>query len=101
MTAANPSSFCCHQLILTEPSLASSPFFKIIRSSFIPNRVLIHLDPANPPRELAKLNGTVRSLIGDIDKGDVAKPEPNVRICENFACGLPIEDPDELKKALQ
>ncbi|KAI0938399.1 hypothetical protein AcV5_000091 [Taiwanofungus camphoratus] len=89
------------QLILTEPSLASSPFFKIIRSSFIPNRVLIHLDPANPPRELAKLNGTVRSLIGDIDKGDVAKPEPNVRICENFACGLPIEDPDELKKALQ
>ncbi|KAI0360365.1 hypothetical protein OH77DRAFT_1393719 [Trametes cingulata] len=78
---------------------SDSPFLKAIRAVFIPNRVLVHLDPANPPRELAKVNGSLRSLVEEVEsKGAPARE--NVRICENFTCGLPIEDVDELKKRL-
>ncbi|RDX46148.1 hypothetical protein OH76DRAFT_1407279 [Lentinus brumalis] len=74
---------------------------KLIRSTFIPNRVLIHLDPTNPPRKLAELNSSLRSLVQELDKkGPGAELKENVRICENFACGLPIEDTEELKKRL-
>ncbi|KAJ3014697.1 hypothetical protein NUW54_g1236 [Trametes sanguinea] len=69
------------------------------RSAFIPIRVLIHLDPGNPPRELAKVNGSLRSLVEELDRDGVRTKE-NVRICENFACGMPIEDVEELKKRL-
>ena len=61
----------------------------------MPNRVLIHLDPSDPPVELAKVNATLRSLI---EQGQDTRP--NVRVCENFTCGLPIEDVEELKKIL-
>ena len=70
---------------------------KLIRSVFIPNRVLIHLDPSNPPRELAKVNGSLRSLLENTSDEQLRE---NVRICENFTCGLPIEDVEELKKKL-
>ncbi|EKM56969.1 uncharacterized protein PHACADRAFT_92450 [Phanerochaete carnosa HHB-10118-sp] len=69
-------------------------FLHAIRHTFVPSRVLIHLDPQRPPRELAKLNGTLRALMDDS-----ANARPNVRLCENFACGLPIYDPKELKLA--
>ncbi|KAI0336630.1 hypothetical protein GY45DRAFT_1315214 [Cubamyces sp. BRFM 1775] len=78
-------------------SSANSPYLELIRSVFIPNRVLIHLDPANPPRELAKVNGSLRSLVDDSSAGQAKE---NVRVCENFTCGLPIEDVEELKKRL-
>ncbi|KAI8968808.1 hypothetical protein BD414DRAFT_582030 [Trametes punicea] len=76
-----------------------SPFLKLIRSMFIPNRVLIHLDPSKPPRELAKANSSLRSLVEEIDKG-AGQTTENVRICENFTCGLPITDVEELKTRL-
>ncbi|KAI0707578.1 hypothetical protein C8T65DRAFT_740356 [Cerioporus squamosus] len=74
---------------------------KLIRSTFIPNRVLIHLDQANRPRKLAELNASLRSLDAELDKkGPGVEVKENVRICENFTCGLPIEDAEELKKRL-
>ncbi|KAI0371371.1 hypothetical protein BV20DRAFT_1069463 [Pilatotrama ljubarskyi] len=78
---------------------SDSPFLKAIRAVFIPNRVLIHLDPTNPPRELSKVNGSLRSLVEEIEKKS-GETKENVRICENFTCGLPIEDVEELKKRL-
>lgn len=72
-----------------------------IRRQFMPGRVLIHLDPKNPPLGLAKVNGTVRSLVGDDGSALPDEVKPNVRICENFRCGLPIYDVDELKKVLE
>ncbi|THH30560.1 hypothetical protein EUX98_g3628 [Antrodiella citrinella] len=73
-------------------------FLSAIREPFLPNRVLVHLDPSDPPHELAKVNATLRSLI----ESDASKQDrrANVRICENFACGLPIYDVEELKKYL-
>ena len=61
--------------------------------------MLIHLDPSNPPRGIAKFNGSVRSLIEELEKEGGERKE-NVRICENFTCGLPIESLDELKQKL-
>ncbi|OJT15668.1 Spermatogenesis-associated protein 20 [Trametes pubescens] len=78
---------------------STSPLLELIRSTFIPNRVLIHIDPKNPPRELAKVNGSVRSLIEELDRTGGETVE-NVRICEDFTCGLPIEDVDDLRARL-
>ena len=61
--------------------------------------MLIHLDSSNPPRGIAKFNGSVRSLIEELEKEGGERKE-NVRICENFTCGLPIEDVEELKRRL-
>ena len=86
----------CAQFIVSGD--AGSPdtaaFLQAIRQAFAPNRVLVHLDPARPPRELAKLNGTLRALVDDPNN-----TRPNVRLCENFTCGLPIYDPKDLKLA--
>lgn len=65
----------------------------IIRGTFVPNRVLIHLDPSQPPRELARVNGTLRALV---EGRGLAQTMPNVRLCENFTCGLPIYAAAEL-----
>ncbi|GBE89148.1 hypothetical protein BKA93DRAFT_862980 [Sparassis latifolia] len=95
------------QLILSEPRREGqfpSLFLQTIRGLFIPNRVLIHLDTTKPPRELCRVNATLRSLISDLDnlEGDAAAMVPaNVRVCEIFTCGLPIEDVEELKGILR
>ncbi|KAI0747133.1 hypothetical protein C8Q80DRAFT_1179544 [Daedaleopsis nitida] len=83
------------QLIHTGAS-DDSALLKLIRSTFIPNRVLIHLDPRNLPRGLAEINATVRALVKVVEETAGAVAD-NVRICENFACGLPVEDVEELK----
>ena len=82
------------QLLVTHKE-NDSVHLALIRSVFMPNRTLIHLNPSDPPTELAKVNATLRSLI---EQGTDAKP--NVRVCENYTCGLPIEDTEELKKIL-
>ena len=58
--------------------------------------MLIDLNPDDPPRDLAKVNGTLNSLVTAIML-DKEGREPTVRVCENFACGLPIHDAKELK----
>jgi hypothetical protein len=57
---------------------------------------LIQVDPANPPRELAKDN----AALGAIIDGLKADEEPSVRVCEHFTCGLPIKGVEELEKEL-
>jgi uncharacterized protein YyaL (SSP411 family) len=72
----------------------TTKFLHAIREAFNPNRVLILLDPKQPPRELAQYNGTLRALL---DSGELSEEKPNVRVCENFTCGLPLYDPKDLK----
>ncbi|KAH9932269.1 Six-hairpin glycosidase-like protein [Fomitopsis serialis] len=91
------------QMIVTESPTASpeSSVLNTIRKRYMPHRVLIHFDPTAPPRELAKANGTLRSLVDDADKkaasGDM---KPSVRVCKNFTCGLPVYDLTELESVL-
>ena len=73
---------------------ATTRFLGVIRDAFVPNRVLIRLEPRAPPRELAGHNGTLRALL---ENKELSDEKPNVRVCENFTCGLPIYDPKELK----
>ncbi len=79
-------------------SSQDSRLLPLIRSTFIPNRVLLHFDPANPPFGIANVNGSVRNLVQE--REERGKVEENVRICENFTCGMPIESEEELKKRL-
>jgi len=68
--------------------------------AFIPNRVLVHLDPEWPPHELAARNVVVKSLVDDIQerKRQGKKIEENVRLCEGFTCQLPVADPTSIKR---
>lgn len=70
-----------------------------IRGRFMPQRVVLHLDPRAPPRELAKVNGTLRSLVEEMDKAG-GEVRPSVRVCKDFTCGLPIYDVGELDSVL-
>lgn len=70
------------------------------RRTFIPNRVLIHLDPEQPPRELETRNAVVKSLVVDIEErrrqGELI--EENVRLCEGFTCHLPVSEAVDVEK---
>jgi hypothetical protein len=67
----------------------------VVKGHYRPGKVLIQLDPENPPLELAKVNGVIESLL-DVVKGE----EPSLRICENGACQMPIFDVELAKEAL-
>lgn len=64
----------------------------LIQTSFIPNKVLIRIDPNYPPKALAELNDTVKALLEE--------KEPALRICEGGTCGMPIKDLELARKAL-
>lgn len=68
---------------------------EVVRRDYRPAKVVIQLDPTNPPLELAKVNGVVESLLSVIKS-----EEPSLRICENGACQMPIFDADLAKEAL-
>lgn len=55
-----------------------------IRRRFIPNRVLVRIDPASPPRRLAEQNEAIAALLPET--------EPAVRVCEGGQCSLPLMD---------
>ncbi|KAI7906412.1 spermatogenesis-associated protein 20 [Cokeromyces recurvatus] len=73
----------------TDPELKT--FTKIISRLFLPNKLVI----------LTKPNGfisTKNSIVKEIAENNVNKPA--VYICENFTCGLPIYDAEQLEQAL-
>ncbi|KAJ9096594.1 hypothetical protein QFC19_007127 [Naganishia cerealis] len=68
----------------------------ILASTYIPNKIIISINPASPPLELAQRNPVIQSLVSDMQqKGDT---RPSVRVCENGACHLPVFDLQEVRK---
>ncbi|GHJ87715.1 hypothetical protein NliqN6_4117 [Naganishia liquefaciens] len=67
----------------------------ILASTYIPNKVVMQIDPASLPLQLAKQNPVIQSLVDDMQK----KPEqrPSVRVCENGACHLPVFELEEVR----
>lgn len=65
-----------------------------IYARWIPNRLLVHVDPQALPKKLADGNEVVKALIAG---GDWT---PSVRVCEAGVCGMPIESVEELEKEL-
>ena len=86
------------QMVVTG-SPGSTIMLNAIRARFLPQRVVLHLDPAAPPQGLAKVNGTLRSLVEELTKAD-GEVKPNVRVCRDFTCGLLIYDVKELEGVL-
>jgi hypothetical protein len=70
--------------------------------SHIPNKVVIRIDPKNPPHELAKHNAVVKDIIERLEKETREGKEikESLRVCRDFACGLPIHDLEEAKKEI-
>jgi len=68
---------------------------EVVRGNYRPGKVVIQLDPENPPMGLSNVNGVVESLISV-----VKNEEPSLRICENGACQMPIFDVELAKEAI-
>jgi len=67
---------------------------------YIPNKVVIQIDPENPPSELARYNSVVEGVLEGLerDKADGKEVKESLRICRDFACGLPITDLEQARK---
>ncbi|KAI8377311.1 spermatogenesis-associated protein 20 [Blakeslea trispora] len=68
-------------------------FQNIVSHVFLPNKLVLY---ARPEGFVASHN----SVVQQISRIPIKKNESVAYICENFACGLPIHDPEELKKAM-
>lgn len=90
---------CFHQLILTGASEdpSTQALRAVLDERFIPNRLLIHIEPSNPPMDLAWRNEVVKAVVEGLGKEG---GRASVRVCEAGVCGLPIFDPAELVKEL-
>jgi hypothetical protein len=69
---------------------------------YIPNKVVIRIDPENPPVELSRYNSVVKGIVEGIerDKNAGKTVKESLRVCRDFACGLPIHDMEEAKKEI-
>jgi hypothetical protein len=69
---------------------------------YIPNKVVIYIDPSNPPTGLARYNAVVKDIVEGIERDRSAGKDTkeNLRICRDFACGLPIFDVEQAKKEI-
>ena len=69
---------------------------------YIPNKIVVHIDPENPPRGLAKCNSVAKDIVEGIeaDQANGKSIRENLRICRDFACGLPIYDMEEATKEI-
>jgi len=69
---------------------------------YIPNKIVIQIDPANPPRDLAKCNSVVKDIVEGIeaDQANGKITRENLRICRDFACGVPIYEMEEATKEI-
>ena len=67
---------------------------------YIPNKVVIQIDPENPPLDLARYNSVVKGILEGMerDNADGKEVKESLRICRDFACGLPITDLGEARK---
>jgi uncharacterized protein YyaL (SSP411 family) len=71
-----------------------STFKKIVSRVFMPNK-LVAL--AKSEGFIASKNSTIKEIA---EQSKSAVKQPAAYFCENFSCGLPIYDPEQLKKAL-
>ncbi len=87
------------QIIISGPP--EDPFVLAIQEElagrYMPTRIVIRIDPQDPPTQLAALNPTIADLLSQIKPDD----RPSLRVCENFTCRLPVYDLEEAKAALR
>ncbi len=76
-------------------SAEASAFLDVIHDEFVPNKVVALLDPGASNR--ATIEARVPLLAGkDLVSGNAA-----VYVCKNFACDVPVTDPEKLAEKLE
>jgi len=75
----------------------------IRRATYIPNRVLIYIDPNSLPKMLAERNEVVKAIVEDVERSQASGKlvGENVRLCEGFTCRLPVVGLDEVRKLVE
>jgi len=68
------------------------PFARVVRSAFRPTVVMAAKGPADREAE---------ELLPLLAGRDAVDGRPAAYVCENFACRLPVTDPDELERQLR
>jgi uncharacterized protein YyaL (SSP411 family) len=81
------------QFVVTGPDAEAKPYLDLLRESYMPNRVVIRIDPDNPPVELGEVNATVKALLSEKKAG--------LRVCQAGVCGMPIVDLEEAARAVR
>lgn len=86
------------ELIVT--GAPDSDFVRHVRTqifaSSIPNKVILYINPANPPKELAQHNPVIADIIKTLKENE----QPSLRLCQDFSCSLPIYTLEEAKEAI-
>ncbi|WWD20961.1 hypothetical protein CI109_105439 [Kwoniella shandongensis] len=77
-------------------------FLALAREKYTPNQIVIQIDPADPPLQLAEKNEVIKSLIEGLSSKDTQTQTQRVslRVCEGGVCGLPSEDVEGVKALL-
>ncbi len=65
-------------------------------ATYSPNKVVIRIDPAVFPTGLPVVNPTVTELLENMGSAE----KPSLRVCENFACQLPVYTLEEAKQVM-
>ncbi|KAL1923917.1 uncharacterized protein VTP21DRAFT_6952 [Calcarisporiella thermophila] len=64
---------------------------EVVRNTFMPNAVIVRTT-ANSESYLAQKNQTIRGFVGN--------QNASVHVCENFTCGLPVDNAEDLAAKL-
>jgi len=86
-----PIHLIVHSNILDHPGMA--PMLAAARSRYLPNLIIIVIADAAAREYFAPRHTVIENLPASVS-------EPTAYLCENFACRLPVTDPQDLRKIL-
>ncbi len=72
-----------------EKDMTAEYMLREVYKRFIPNKVLVRIDPQNAAKSLTFASGVV-----------INEPATTAYVCENFACRLPVETLEEFTELL-
>ncbi|MBL8016644.1 MAG: hypothetical protein JNK43_05185, partial [Ignavibacteria bacterium] len=72
-----------------EKDITAEYMLREVYKRFIPNKVLVRIDPQKAPESLTFASGVV-----------INEPVTTAYVCENFACRLPVETIEEFTELL-
>jgi len=87
----SPIHLIIHSSSPTHPGMA--PMLAAVHSRYLPNLVVIVIADTASREYFAPRHTVIENLPASVS-------EPTVYLCENYACRLPVTDPQELRKML-
>jgi uncharacterized protein len=81
-------------LVGPETDAGTQALLEAVRREFIPNKVVALLDPTSDDADTVEK--AIPLLLGKVE----IDGKPSAYVCKNFACKLPVTDPDSLRALL-